>query len=629
MGVWQKISKSQMKWRESSLVGVVVMALAVTLVSPASAVTTSLKVNAGGGAVDSWQADAFFSGGAQAKPRTEVVDTSKVANAAPQAVYQTERYGIQGTNFSYTLNDLTPSARYKLRLHFNEFYFDQAGKRVFNVLANGNSILQNFDVYQAAGSKNIAVAREFDLKSNADGVIKLEFNKVVENPKISGIELEKTILPVSPAKIASGNTPATPDWAADTAYVGGTAARPRTDAVDTAGVTNPAPQAIYQNERYGKFQYNLVTPKPNTEYIVRLHFNEFYFTEAGKRVFAVDNGSTRLLDNFDVYSAAGAKNKAVVREFTLKSDADGVINLAFVPIVENPKVSGVEYVEKPTDPGYLNGWGAPTWRDEFSGTAVDTTKWQVLNNTYLSYDWAWITAANASVDNTTGTLKLKVEPMATTKTTCSKRDAVTKACTEYRDRKWTSAYLKSTMTAQYGRWEIRAKIPTYKNVSTGVWPAFWHRAIGGTGEIDTMEAWGTATTTRTAPTWWPETSVFTVHKDTNCSSNCLNPSWNIDRTLNPLASSYNTASSGFHTWAMERTPTSITSYFDGKKVAELTPTSHPWAFAAGSFQNLALDTRLNIQMGDAYWSRDPQLTDILQMPAVFEVDHFRYWPLPQ
>lgn len=595
--------------------------------SHATEPVTSLKINAGGQASGDWIADSHFTGGAQANPRTAPVDVSQVTNPAPQYVYQTERYGIGGTNFSYTLTDLVPSATYKLRLHFNEFYFETAGARVFNVTANGGNLLQNFDVYAAAGGKNIAIVREFTLKADSNGTIQLGFDKVVENPKISGIELDRVVFPISPAKISSGNPQAAGDWAADAAYVGGTQANPRTASVDTAGVTNPGPQAVYQHERYGSFQYKIVVPEANTDYDVRLHFNEFYFEEAGKRVFAVDHGTTRLLDNFDVYAAAGGKNVAITRQFTLKSDADGVIQLVFVPIVENPKVSGIEYVKTPTDPGYLPGWGVPTWRDEFDGTSVDTNKWQVLDNTYLSYDWAWIYGANASIDTNNKTLKLKVEQMATPKTTCAKRGA-NNACIEWRDRIWSSAYLKANMTAAYGRWEVRAKIPTIKNQSTGVWPGFWHRAVGGTGEIDVMEAWGSAASGRTAPSWWPETTTFTVHENTNCSSNCLRQGYNIERTLNPTATSYNTASSGFHTWAMERTPTSITMYFDGQFVAQLTPATHPWAFTANSLQDLPLDTRLNIQMGDPYWSPNPQPSSTLQMPAVFEVDHIRYWPLP-
>ena len=43
----------------------------------------------------------------------------------------------------------------------------------------------------------------------------------------------------------------------------------------------------------------------------------------------------------------------------------------------------------------------------------------------------------------------------------------------------------------YGRFEIRAKLPTQQGVSKGLWPAFWLRPTdGGAGELDAVEAIG-------------------------------------------------------------------------------------------------------------------------------------------
>jgi hypothetical protein len=49
---------------------------------------------------------------------SDPINTSSVADPAPQAVYDTERYG----NFTYTVPGLTPGAAYTVRLHFAEIY---------------------------------------------------------------------------------------------------------------------------------------------------------------------------------------------------------------------------------------------------------------------------------------------------------------------------------------------------------------------------------------------------------------------------------------------------------------------------------------------------------------------------
>jgi len=46
-----------------------------------------------------------------------------VTDPAPQAVYQTVRYG----NFTYTIPNLTPGGTYRVRLHFAELFGNNPG----------------------------------------------------------------------------------------------------------------------------------------------------------------------------------------------------------------------------------------------------------------------------------------------------------------------------------------------------------------------------------------------------------------------------------------------------------------------------------------------------------------------
>ncbi|MEI9953263.1 MAG: malectin domain-containing carbohydrate-binding protein [Pseudomonadota bacterium] len=112
--------------------------------APPAANTALFQINAGGGALAPFAADQYSSGGT-AYTANVAVSTSGVANAAPAAAYQTERYG----NHSYTFGGLTASASYTVRLHFAETSFNQAGKRQFDVAINGARVLASFDIFAA------------------------------------------------------------------------------------------------------------------------------------------------------------------------------------------------------------------------------------------------------------------------------------------------------------------------------------------------------------------------------------------------------------------------------------------------------------------------------------------------
>lgn len=118
----------------------------------------------------------------------------------------------------------------------------------------------------------------------------------------------------------------------------------KTHAVDTSGVTNPAPQAVYRAERYGNFTYTVPNLTPGISYTVRLHFAEVYWKAAGKRVFNVAINNTPVLRHFDIYAAAGSADRAIVKEFTITPSSSGVISITYTSVVNNAQSSGIEIV---------------------------------------------------------------------------------------------------------------------------------------------------------------------------------------------------------------------------------------------------------------------------------------------
>jgi GH43 family beta-xylosidase len=120
-----------------------------------------------------------------------------------------------------------------------------------------------------------------------------------------------------------------------------------TNAIDTSGVVDPAPVGVYQTQRWSdtRFYYDFPSFEPNKEYLVRLHFAEFHYASAGQRSFHVELNGNRVLTNYDPLADAGGANKAVVKEYVVKSDSLGHIQVAFLhgTIADgNPIVNGIE-----------------------------------------------------------------------------------------------------------------------------------------------------------------------------------------------------------------------------------------------------------------------------------------------
>ncbi|HTC94928.1 MAG TPA: malectin domain-containing carbohydrate-binding protein [Terriglobales bacterium] len=146
---------------------------------------TGVAINAGGAAVGTFTADKDFTGGTTIN-HANTIDISKVTNPAPAAVYQTARIG----NFSYTIPGFVAGSSHTVRLHFAETFFGTAGSRTFNVKINGTQVLTGFDIFKAAGGKNIANIQQFTGSANASGQIVITFTSVVNNSLISGIEVQ-------------------------------------------------------------------------------------------------------------------------------------------------------------------------------------------------------------------------------------------------------------------------------------------------------------------------------------------------------------------------------------------------------------------------------------------------------
>lgn len=166
------------------------------------------RVNAGAGNLagpPEWSADTLASpspyvNAAETGNKTYIngaatIDTSdpSVPPGTPPALFKSERWDPpEGPEMSWKFP--VEPGKYKVRLYFAEIYSGayKEGARVFDVLVEGQTVLDNYDVYKEAGGGEKGIVETFEATS--DDVLNIDFaHGPANNPAIKGIE----ILPVS------------------------------------------------------------------------------------------------------------------------------------------------------------------------------------------------------------------------------------------------------------------------------------------------------------------------------------------------------------------------------------------------------------------------------------------------
>lgn len=97
--------------------------------------------------------------------------------AAPLSLYQTLRgVSAAGTFFNYTFKGLSLGVGYNIRLHLADPIFSAAGKRVFNVFANGLPVATGVDIVAASGGSLRAFILDINgVAADDTGTIELQF----------------------------------------------------------------------------------------------------------------------------------------------------------------------------------------------------------------------------------------------------------------------------------------------------------------------------------------------------------------------------------------------------------------------------------------------------------------------
>lgn len=216
----------------------------------------------------------------------------------------------------------------------------------------------------------------------------------------------------------------------------------------------------------------------------------------------------------------------------------------------------------PTPRGIPGVWSLD-WSDEFSGTQVDLTKWNVAGHApggaINCYDFN-----QARVSN--GSLHLVLEHRTDT-------------CADGAEtRPYVSGSVSAKATFTSGAFEARINVPAALNGRVANFPAFWLVAWPAVGEIDIWEGLNTSG------------SCWSVHPQPNdqAPAGCVAPT------------------TGWHTFGAEWVAGQrVDVYYDGRKVGSM-----PWTGVNGQYP--VLDNAV------ATWSS-------IRVPADLQVDYVRHW----
>ncbi|GIP19287.1 hypothetical protein J40TS1_49290 [Paenibacillus montaniterrae] len=306
--------------------------------------------------------------------------------------------------------------------------------------------------------------------------------------------------------------------------------------------------------------------------------------------------------------------------YPLNGQAGGNVGSNFVnytlignPNAPRPDVSDHEDIAigTPSDPS-IAGMNL-IWQDEFNSSSLDMSKWSYETGYYISNDpnsWGW---GNAELQHyTTSAQNVFIEDGKLNIRALNDPKSFPQDPNRYAQYSSGKINTKNHFTFQYGRVDIRAKLPT----GNGVWPAFWmlpedsvYGAWAASGEIDIMEAKGRL----------PGTTSGAVH---------FGGQWPVNRYI---AGEYHfpegqTFANDYHVYTMIWEEDNIKWYVDGKFFFKVS--REQWySVAAPNNPNAPFDQPfyliMNLAIGghfDGGLAPDPS-----DIPATMQVDYVRVY----
>ena len=163
---------------------------AIEVFGTATPVSIPFGINAGGDAyssgVFSWMADdgSYFLEG---MPFTKTVD---VSGTNDDALYEAERFA----NLLRFVLPGMPAGEYTIDLSFAETFHSSSGQRLFDVTIEGETVLDDYDIFVASGGMNTAVIETFTEVLVDDGILNITLTSSMGSATINAIALTSVSL---------------------------------------------------------------------------------------------------------------------------------------------------------------------------------------------------------------------------------------------------------------------------------------------------------------------------------------------------------------------------------------------------------------------------------------------------
>ena len=291
------------------------------------------------------------------------------------------------------------------------------------------------------------------------------------------------------------------------------------------------------------------------------------------------------------------------------------VNYTFIgnPDAPRPDVSDHDDITigTPNDPA-IEGMNL-IWQDEFNGTTLDTNKWSYEQGYYITDDpnsWGWGNAELQHYSDSAQNIfvqdgKLNIRALHDSK-------SFPQDPNRYAQYSSGKINTKDQLSFQYGRVDIRAKLPT----GNGVWPALWmlpkdsaYGAWAASGEIDIMEAKGRL----------PGTTSGAIH---------FGGQWPVNRYI---AGEYHfsegqTFANDYHVYSMVWEEDNMKWYVDGKFFFKVSRDQW-YSVAAPNNPNAPFDQPFYIIMNLAIggYFDNGHTPDPSDIPATMQVDYVRVY----
>jgi beta-glucanase (GH16 family) len=248
------------------------------------------------------------------------------------------------------------------------------------------------------------------------------------------------------------------------------------------------------------------------------------------------------------------------------------------------------------------GWRL-VWSDEFdSDGAPNPANWGYESGFVRNQELQWYQPNNASVQSGLLVIEARREQVSNPRYSAGS--------TDWKRNRQFAQYTSTSMTTSgkhafmYGRFEMRARIPT----PAGSWPAFWVLGSGTawpqSGEVDIMEYYNSRVLANVC--------VPAAASGGDCT-------WTSkSQTLSQLGASW---SSDFHLWAMEWDAQKIDLFLDDKLVNHFVVPGSVGAGITNPFTTKTMYILVNLAIGGTAGG-DPANTTF---PIRYEVDYVRVY----